>query len=156
MAPEEAQTAERGQREPLGSIRNSTEGLARSLDQTENTQGGVGQRGKDLGQARPSEVVTILVPPTVFGKVKAILDLPVIANVALQAARRDPIRIKAGAKIARLTRTHPNAGRTHFTVHTENNLAIREVQTLADVVGNLPVEPQPAGFDVVPLFSVTS
>jgi hypothetical protein len=155
-SPQEAETPERGQRGPLDIISDRAEGLARSLDEAEYTQGGVGQRGKHLSQARPLEIMTILVPPTVFGKVKAVLDLPVVANVTLQAARRDPTRIKAGAKIARLTGPHPAAGRTDFTIHAENDPAMGEVQTLADVVGNVQVEPKPAGFDIVPLFSVTS
>jgi hypothetical protein len=72
----------------------------------------------------------------------------------LQPARRDPARIKAGGKIAafageQLTR------RTHFAIDTEDDAAMRKAQTLADIVGNFEVEPQSAGFDMVPLFSVT-
>lgn len=140
-SPEKAETQERGSRGPLGSVSDGSKRLTCFLDQTQNRQGGVGQRGKDLSQARPFEVVTILVPPTVFGKVKAVFDLPVVANVALQPARRDPIRVKAGGEIATLARAHRATGRTHFAIDTENNLAMREVQTLADVVGNFQVEP---------------
>jgi hypothetical protein len=156
MLADEAEALERGERAPLGSFSGSSERPAGFVDQTQNAQGNVGQRGKHLGQARPLGIVTILVPPAVFGKVKAVFDLPVVANVGLQLARRDPIRGEAGGKIATFTRENCTTGQTHFAINPENDLAMSEVQTLADIVGNLQVEPEPAGFDIEPLFSITS
>jgi hypothetical protein len=138
----------------LDSLSGGSERLVRCVDQTQNAQRGVGQRGKDFGQARPLGVVTVLVPPAVFHEVKAVLHLPVVANVGLQPARRDPIRLKAGGKIAAFTGERLT-GRTHFAIDTKDDLAMNKVQTLADIVGNFQVEPQSAGFDVEPLFSVT-
>jgi hypothetical protein len=46
-------------------------------------------------------------------------------------------------------------GRTHFAIDTDGNLAMGKVQTLADILGVVQVDPQPAGFVVKPLFSVT-
>jgi hypothetical protein len=139
--PKEAEPPDGAERAPLDGLSGGSERLDRCVDQTQNAQGSVGQRGKDLGQARPLGVVTILVPPAVFHEVKAVLDLPVVANVGLQFARRDPVGGDAGGKIATFTREHLTTGRTHFAIDTEDDLAMSKVQTLADIVGNFQVEP---------------
>jgi hypothetical protein len=71
--------------------------------------------------------VTILVPPAVFDKVKAVLHLPVVANVGLQSGRRDPVWVEAGHTIATFTRENFTTGRTHFAIDTEDDLAMRKV-----------------------------
>ena len=71
--------------------------------------------------------MTILVPPAVFDKVKAVLHLPVVANVGLQSGRRDPVWVEAGHTIATFTRENFTTGRTHFAIDTEDDLAMRKV-----------------------------
>jgi hypothetical protein len=151
---DEAEASERGERAPLDRFGGGAERLVRGVDQTQNAQGGVGQRGKDLGQTRPLGVVTVLVPPAVLDEVQAVFYLPVVANVGLQPTRRNATRVEAGGKITTFTREQ-RAGRTHLAIDTEHDLAMRKVQTLADIVGNFQVEPQSAGFDLAPFFSVT-
>jgi hypothetical protein len=125
------------------------------MDEAKNAQSSVGQRGEDFGQARPFGVVTILVPPTVFDEVKAVFDLPVVANVGLQRGRRDRGRVKAGHEITALVGENLTIGRTHFAIDTEGDLTMGKVQTLADILGVIQVDPQPAGFVMEPLFSFT-
>jgi hypothetical protein len=125
------------------------------VNQAENAQSSVGERGKGLGQARPLGVVTIFVPPAVFDEVKAVFDLPVVANVGLKLGRRDRSRVKAGDEITAFVEENLTVGRTHFAIDTDGNLAMGKVQTLADILGVVQVDPQPAGFVVKPLFSVT-
>jgi hypothetical protein len=125
------------------------------VNQAENAQSSVGERGKGLGQARPLGVVTIFVPPAVFDEVKAVFDLPVVANVGLKLGRCDRSRVKAGDEIPAFVEENRTVGRTHFAIDTDGNLAMGKVQTLADILGVVQVDPQPAGFVVKPLFSVT-
>jgi hypothetical protein len=99
--------------------------------------------------------VTILVPPAVFDEVKAVFDLPVVANVGLQFGRRDGSRVEAGHEIPALVGENLTVGRSHFAIDTDGDLAMRKVQTLADILGVVQVDPQPAGFVLEPLFSVT-
>jgi hypothetical protein len=139
----------------LNSLSGGAQRLGWGVDQTQHAQGSVGQRGEDLGQARPLGVMPVLVPPAVFEEMKAVFHLPVVANVGLQLARRDLARIEAGGKIAAFTRERLAAGRAHFAIDTEDDLTMSKVQALADIVGDFQVEPQSAGFDMEPLFSVT-
>jgi hypothetical protein len=125
------------------------------VDEAKNAQSGVGQRGEYLGQARPLGVVTIFVPPAVFDEVKTVFDLPVVTNVGLKLRCRDRGRIEAGHQIPAFTGDNLTVGRTHFAIDTDGDLAMWKVQTLADVLGVIQVEPQPAGFLMEPLFSVT-
>lgn len=126
------------------------------MDQAENAQCRVGQRGKGFGQPRPLGVMAIFIPPAVFDEVEAVFHLPVVANIRLQASGRDGARIKAGREIAALCREHLTRRRTYFTINAEGNLTTGEVQTLADIGGVVQVDPQPAGFARKPLFSVAS
>lgn len=100
--------------------------------------------------------MTILVPPAVFDKVKTVFDLPVAANVGLQLGCRDGTRVEAGHEIPALVGENPTVGRTHFTIDANDDFAMRKVQTLADILGVVQVEPQPPGFVMEPLFSAAS
>lgn len=100
--------------------------------------------------------MTILVPPAVFDKVKTVFDLPVAANVGLKLGCRDGSGVEAGHKIPALVRENSSIGQTHFTIDANDDLAMRKVQTLADIFGIVQVEPQPPGFVTEPLFSATS
>jgi hypothetical protein len=47
-------------------------------------------------------------------------------------------------------------GRTHFAVGTQRNLTAGKVQTLADILRVVQVDPKPADFAFSPLFSTIS
>ena len=82
--PDKTEALQGGQWAPRGSLGGGAEGLACGVDEAQNAQGGVGQRGEDRGQARPLGIVTIRIPAAVLDEVKTVFDLPVVANVGLQ------------------------------------------------------------------------
>ena len=154
--PPKAQSVKQGTWPPLDTLRSGSQRLLGDVNQAKNAQGSVGERGKDFGQSRPLRVVTIFVPPAVFDEVKTVFDLPVAANFGLQFRCRNKSRVDAGHKIPALAGENLTLGRTHFAIDAKGDLAVRKVQTLADILGVVQVEPQPAGFVMEPLFSVTS
>ena len=154
--PPKAQSAKQETGPPLASLRSGSQRLLGDVNQAKNAQGSVGERGKDFGQAGALRVVTILVPPAVFDKVKTVFDLPMAANIGLQLGCRNKSRVDAGHKIPALAGENLTMSRTHFAIDAKDDLAVRKVQALADILGVVQVEPQPAGFAIEPLFSVTS
>lgn len=72
-----------GRRIQVDGFRNGPQGLSRLVDEAQNAQGGVCQRGEGLGQARSFGVVAVFVPPAVFDEVQAILYLPMLARGTL-------------------------------------------------------------------------
>lgn len=100
--------------------------------------------------------MTVLVPPAVFGEVKRVLDLPVSANGRVQLGRRDRGRVDTGHEIPTLVLEHFVNGGTQLAIDANADLAIRKVQTLADIPSVVEVEPTSADFGVEPLFSVVS
>jgi hypothetical protein len=140
----------------LDGLCGGAEGLAWRMDQTEDCQGGVGHRGKALGQAGPLGVVAVFVPPAVFDEVEAVFHLPMSANVGVKFGRRDHSRVEAGHVIPALVEEKLSRGRTHLAIGTDGDLAVGKVQTLADILGIIQVDPKPAGLAASPLFSVTS
>jgi hypothetical protein len=99
--------------------------------------------------------MAVLIPPAIFDEVQAILHLPVVANVGLQYGGRDATGVEASREIAAIVQENLSLGRAHFAIDTEDDLAIGKVQTLADIPSVIQVEPQPSGFAIEPLFSVT-
>jgi len=140
----------------LDGLCGGAEGLSWWVDQTEDRQGGVGQRGEALGQAGPLGVVAVFVPPAIFDEVEAVFHLPVSANVGVKRGRRDRSRVEAGHEIPALVEENLSLGRTHFAIGTNGNLAVGEFQTFADMLGVIQVDPKPAGLAASPFFSVTS
>lgn len=126
------------------------------MDEAENTQGGIGQRGKALGQPRALGIVTILVPPTIFNEMQAVFHLPMIAYIRLKPRGRDRSRIETGGEIAAVARKRRAVVGQHFTINAQHDAALRKVQTLAEIIRRVEVEPKSAGFAVKPLFSVIS
>jgi hypothetical protein len=126
------------------------------VDQAKNTQGSVRERGEDLGQARPLGVVVIFAPPAVFDEVQAVFHLPVATDVRVECRRRDRARVEAAYEVSAVVEQESAIGRTHFTVGTDRDLTAGKVQTLADILGVVQVDPKPADFSLPPLFSATS
>lgn len=131
-------------------------GFARGMDQAEDGQSGVGQRGERLGQAGPLGVVTIFVPPAVLDEMEAVLHLPVAANVRLEFTRRDRLGRQAGDEVAAFAGKERALRATHFAIHADADPAAGNLQMLLDVRGVVEVDPKPARFLIQPLFSVTS
>lgn len=87
---------------------------------------------------------------------QAVFDLPMPTNVGLKLGGRHQLRIEAGYEVPAFVRKNVPLGRAHFTIDADGNLAIGEIQALADIRGIVQVDPKPACFVVEPLFSVTS
>lgn len=121
-----------------------------------NAEGSIGQRGKAFGQARTLGIVTVLVPPTVLDEMQAVFHLPMIAHIRLKPSGRDRSRIETGGEIAAIARKNHAVVRSHFTINAQRNAALGKVQTLAEIIRRVEVEPKPAGFAVTPLFTVVS
>jgi len=126
------------------------------MDEAENTQGCVGKRGKAVGQPRALGIMAILVPPTIFDEMQAVFHLPMIAHIRLKLRGRDRSRIETGGEVAAVARKNRAVAGPHFTINAQHNAALRKVQTLAEIVSRVEVEPKSAGFAVKPLFSVIS
>lgn len=140
----------------MNRLRRSSEGLAGRMNKTENAQSGIGQRGKAFGQARTLGIVAVLVPPTVLDEMQAVFHLPVIAHMRLQPRGRDRTRIETGGEIAAVARKNRAVARPHFAIDAQRDAALGKVQTLAEIVRCIEVEPKPAGFAITPLFTVVS
>ena len=100
--------------------------------------------------------MAVFVPPAIFDEVEAVFDLPVSANVGVKLGRRDHVRVEAGHEIPALVEENLSLGRTHFAIGTDGDLAVGKVQTLADMLGVIQVDPKPTGLAASPLFSITS
>ena len=94
---------------PLDLLGGGLERLAGWVNQAENGQSGIRERGEGLGQTGPCGVVTILVPPTVLDEVQAILNLPMAANICLEISGRDRVGIQTGHEV-------PTFARNEFAV----------------------------------------
>ncbi len=125
------------------------------MNQAEDGQSGVRQRGEHLGQTGPLGVVTIFVPPAVFDEMKAVFHLPVAANICLEFGRRDRIGIQAGYEVPTFAGKKLALRASHFAIHTDGDLAAGYVQMFPDMLGVVEVEPKPTRFLTEPLFSVT-
>ena len=102
-----------------------------------NRNGGVVDRCHDFGEARPSGVMTIFVPPTVFGEVKTVFDAPVISYVAENIVSRNVVRVEAGDEVARVAQYDVAIISGQLTIDTNNDLAAGQVKRFADVLGVL-------------------
>ena len=126
------------------------------MNQMENTYSGIGQRGKAFSQAWTLGIVAVLVPPTILDEMQAIFHLPVVAHIRLKPRGRDRARIETGGEIAAVARMNHAIARPYFTIDAQRDAAFGKVQTLAEIVGRVEVEPKSADFAITPLFVVVS
>ena len=98
----------------------------------------------------------VFVPPAIFDEVQAVFHLPVAANIHMKRGGRNRIGVDTGYEVPTVVEQESAVGRTYFTVGTDGDLAARKVQTLTDIGCVVQVDPKPASFPLVPLFSVIS
>ena len=98
--------------------------------------------------------MAVFVPPAILHEVQAIFHLPMPANIGVKLGGRDAARVEAGHEIPAFLEENRTGRRTDFPLRTEEDFALRNVQTLAQILGIAQVEPQSAGFAAAPLFSV--
>jgi hypothetical protein len=140
----------------LNRLGHSSEGLSGQMNEAENAQGGIGQRGKAVGQSGALGIVTIFVPPTVFDEMQAIFHLPMVAYSRFKVRGCNRTRIETGGKIAAVARTKDAVARSHFAIDAQREAASGKVQTLAEIIGSVEVEPKSADFAITPSFFVVS
>jgi len=141
---------------PLDLLGGGLERLTGRVNQTENGQRGIRERGECLCQAGPGRVVTVLIPPAVLDEVQAVFHLPVAANVLLEIGSRDGVRIETGHEIPALTRNEFALGATDFAINSDGDATFGNVQTLPNVLGIVEADPKPACLLIEPLFSILS
>ena len=100
--------------------------------------------------------MTVFVPPAILDEVQAVFHLPMAANGRVKFGCRDRARIEAGHKIPAFVKQKNTIDRTHFTIGTDGDSTIRNIQTLADILGVVQVDPNPAGIAAIPFFSAVS
>ncbi len=79
--------------------------------------------------------MAIFVPPAVLDEEDAVFNLPMIANVCQQFVGADLAGINAGQEVASVVQAHCAIFRGDVVINAEGDLAAREFQLLADVVG---------------------
>lgn len=109
-----------------------------------------------ISQARATSRMSVLVPPAIFEKEVAVLDLPMIADLFQQLCGRDPPRVEAGNKIATVVRDGLAVGSQYIAIDAQSDPAARKVQFVANVIRVGQGEPQPAAICQGPLFSIVS
>jgi len=128
---------------PLDLLGGGLERLTGRVNQTENGQRGIRERGECL-------------PPAVLDEVQAVFHLPVAANVLLEIGSRDGVRIETGHEIPALTRNEFALGATDFAINSDGDATFGNVQTLPNVLGIVEADPKPACLLIEPLFSILS
>ena len=126
------------------------------MNEPQQAQGGIGERCKRLTEPGPLGVVPVFVPPAILDKVQAVFDLPVAANGGGEFGRGDPFRCPTGHIVMGFVKRKSAIGGAYLVIEPDGDLTTREIQTLADVLGIVQVDPYSAGFLFAPLFSVTS
>jgi hypothetical protein len=100
--------------------------------------------------------VPILVPPAVFEEMKAVFNLPVAADGGMESGGGNRLRSTAGDEIACVMQGNRTVGLANFAIGADGDLTARKVQTLADILGIIEIEPDSPGILLEPFFSVVS
>ncbi len=81
--------------------------------------GRVVDRGKAGGESGPAGMVAIFVPPAIFGKVEAVFDPPMAADVGQEVGRRDLVRVEARNEVPHVVRDELAGGGADFAIHAD-------------------------------------
>jgi hypothetical protein len=100
--------------------------------------------------------MAVLVPPSILDEMQAVFDLPMVTYGGLEFARSNLFRRATGHIVARFVKRKSAIGGANFVIEPDGDLTSREIQTLADILGVVQVEPYLAGILLSPLFSVSS
>lgn len=101
---------------------------------TEDHRGRGGEVGQPFGETWATSPVAVLVPPAVFEKEDAVLDLPVIADRGQQLVGSNGAGIDTGEKVARVGEPHGAIVGDDIAVHAKRNLATWEAEGFANVL----------------------
>ena len=117
-------------------------------------EGRVVDGGEASGETGPARVVTIFVPPPIFGEVQAVFDSPMIPHVRQDVRGRDLVGVEAGDEVPHVMRDKLAGGGADLAIDADRYAAVGEVEDLADVRRVVEIDPNTAGFPESPLLLV--
>lgn len=94
---------------------------------------GSGEIGEPLGHAGPARPMPVFIPPAVFHKEEAVLDLPMAAHMLEKLRGGSVLRIEAGNEVASFGQTHGAVVGDDVTVDAHSDLTTWKVERLANV-----------------------
>ena len=156
MQADKAKPLENIERSPLDEFGGGTERSLCGVNESQQAESGVGERSKRLSEPGPLGVVPVFVPPAILDEMQAVFDLPVAANGGGEFGCGDLFRRATGHIVPGFIKRKRTIGGANLVIEPDGNLTSREVQTLADILGVVQVEPHPAGFLLGPFFSASS
>lgn len=86
-------------------------------------------------------MVAILVPPSILQEVETVFQPPVVADVSQEVCGGDAVRIEAGDEVPHVARENFAGGGANFAINTQRYAATGQVESFADVVRVLQVDP---------------
>jgi len=120
---------------PCDVVGGCSEGLSCFGTEAVDREGDRVEAGQDSRETWTPGVVPVLVPPAIFEKVQAILDLPVATDIAQQIVRGDRLGIEAGDEVAHVVRNHFAVWPAQLTIDAQRDAAARQLQRFTNVVG---------------------
>jgi len=102
---------------PINVVGVSAEWFRGTAEDAQHDGGGGSEMGQPFREAGPARPVAIFVPPAIFHKEDAVLDLPVIAHRCQQLTRRNGPRVDAGYEVARIGEPHGAIVSDDIAVH---------------------------------------
>lgn len=121
---------------PGNGVGLSAEGKLRiAAEEAQSAGGGSGEVGEPLGEAGPAGPVAVLIPPAVFEKEDAVLDLPMSAHGSQQVVGTNVVGTDAGQEVARIGQLHRAIVADDITIHAQRDLTAWKGQPLANVLG---------------------
>ena len=100
-----------------------------------NGDGGVVDGGHQGRESRAAGMMPIFVPPTVFGEMEAVLDSPVIFNMAKNVSCTNAVRIEAGDEVACIVQHDFSIASCQLPINTHSDFSARQFERFSDVVG---------------------
>ena len=91
--------------------------------------------GEPVREARPTGPVAVLVPPAIFEKEDAVLDLPMPAHRGKQVVGTNVIGADARQEVARVGQVDSAVFANDIAIDAQRDLTARKGQLLANVLG---------------------
>jgi hypothetical protein len=91
-----------------------------------------GHQGRE---SRATGMVPIFVPPTVFGEMEAILDSPVVSDMAKNVRCTNAVWIEAGDEVACIVQHDFSIAGFQLSIDTHSDFTVGQLKRFSDVVG---------------------
>ncbi len=96
-------------------------------------EGGVVNRRHACRETRPTGVVTVFVPPSVFQEVQTVFDPPVLANMPQEIGCGHLIWIETAYVVACIMQYDFTICRAQLAVDTQTDMTTGHIESLANV-----------------------